>query len=92
MLEHYFGKKQQLVLDTHIKHVNEGGWLVCWIPSPDVFYRLNRWYLERTGQWIFGFERPLTLKDVLNLFRKENVSIRKICHLPGWIGVAAQLQ
>ena len=92
LLEHYKGKKQKLVLETHIKHVNKGGWLICWIPSPDVFYRINRWYLERTNQWIFGFEEPLSMKDVLTLFRKRNVATRKIRHLPGWIGVAAQFQ
>ncbi|MHA2389162.1 MAG: SAM-dependent methyltransferase [Candidatus Hodarchaeales archaeon] len=92
LLEHFIGKKRQLVLSSHINHVHEGGWLVCWIPCPDVFYRINRWYLERTGQWIFGFEQPFKMKEILTLFKSKSLVIQKIYHLPGWIGVASQLQ
>ncbi len=92
LLEHFIGKKQQRAMEIHINHVKHGGWLICWIPSPDIFYRLNRWYLEQTGQWVFGFEKPLTLKDVLSIFCQEELIIRKIRHFPGWIGVTAQRQ
>jgi cyclopropane fatty-acyl-phospholipid synthase-like methyltransferase len=90
LLEHFVGKKQQSALEIHISHVKQGGWVICWIPTPDIFYRINSWYLKQTGKWIFGFEQPLTLKDVLTIFRTEKLIIRKIRHFPGWIGVAAQ--
>jgi len=85
LLEHFTGDKQLIALESHIKHIQIGGWLICWVPSPDIFYRLNRWYLEHSNQWIFGFENPISLKDVLRLFGNKKLRIRRIRHLPGWI-------
>ena len=90
LLEHFTGKERQQAFDNHLKHVQSGGWLVCWVPTPDVLYRVNRWYLEKTGQWIFGFEQPLTMKEFLHLFRNKPLLIHRIRHVPGWLGIAAQ--
>lgn len=90
LLEHFKKDIQKRVFRIHVKYVRRGGWLVCWVPTPDVFYRLNRWYLEQTGQWIFGYEKPLLLRDFIILFRQEGLQIRKIRHPPGWLGIAAQ--
>lgn len=92
LLEHFLGYTRKLILSKHIEHVKKGGWLICWVPTPDLFYRLNRWYLEHTGQWIFGFEQPITLQELLASFNKQKYKIHKITHLPGWIGVAGQRQ
>ncbi|MHA2225630.1 MAG: class I SAM-dependent methyltransferase [Candidatus Hodarchaeales archaeon] len=90
LLEHFKGKQQRIVFQNHVKHVKSGGWVVCWVPTPDMPYRINRWYLERINQWIFGFEEPLFLSDFTSLFQKEGLVISKIHHLPGWLGIAAQ--
>ncbi len=92
LLEHFTGENQEIVLFNHLKHLKEEGWLICWVPTPDIFYRLNRWYLECTGQWIFGFERPLSIRRISTLFYRKEIRIHKICHVPGWIGVAGQFQ
>ena len=90
LLEHFKGANQKNVFRNHVKYIRSGGWLVCWVPTPDRFYRINRWYLERTNQWIFGYEKPLPLKDFILLFQREGLQIQKICHPPGWLGIAAQ--
>ncbi|MHA1974074.1 MAG: class I SAM-dependent methyltransferase [Candidatus Hodarchaeales archaeon] len=90
LLEHFKLKEQENVFFNHVKHVKEGGWLICWVPTPDIFYRINRKYLEKTGQWIFGYEKPLTLDKFLALFRYFKLRILKVRHLPGWLGVAAK--
>jgi len=90
LLEHLRSPAQQIAFHNHARFVRPGGWLICWVPTPDILYRLNRWYLERTKQWIFGFEKPLLLKDFILLFQHEDLRIRRICHPPGWLGIAAQ--
>ena len=90
LLEHFIGKERQKAFKNHFKHVRSGGWLICWVPTPDIPYRINRWYLERTGQWIFGFEQPLSLNEFIDLFRDQALEIRRIRHVPGWLGIAAQ--
>jgi len=83
LLEHFPETTQEKVFHNHAIHVKQDGWLICWVPTSDLFYRINRFYLERTGQWIFGYEKPLILDDLLSLFKKENFKIRRICHMPG---------
>lgn len=90
LLEHFKPSIQKIAFRNHTKHVKPNGWLICWVPTPDIPYRLNRWYLERTGQWIFGFEEPVRLGTLMHLFQTERFVIRKIRHVPGWIGVAGQ--
>lgn len=90
LLEHFNHSAQQIAFHNHAKHVRPGGWLVCWVPTPDILYRISRWYLENTGQWIFGYEKPLALEYFMSFFHQEKLQIRKICHPPGWLGIAAQ--
>jgi cyclopropane fatty-acyl-phospholipid synthase-like methyltransferase len=90
LLEHFKPPLREIAFKNHSKHVKPNGWLICWVPTPDLPYRLNRWYLERSGQWIFGFEEPIKLDTFIRLFQTENFIIRKIRHTPGWIGIAAQ--
>ncbi len=90
LLEHFRNAAQKIAFRNHAKFIRPGGWFICWVPTPDRFYRLNRWYLERTSQWIFGYEKPLSLHDFISLFKCEELQIRKIRHFPGWLGIAAQ--
>ena len=90
LIEHFKGKERQRVFNNHLNHVRSEGWLICWVPTPDVLYKVNRCFLEKTGQWIFGFEQPLTLKEFLHLFHRKPFVIRRIRHVPGWLGIAAQ--
>ncbi|MFX0086019.1 MAG: class I SAM-dependent methyltransferase [Candidatus Hodarchaeota archaeon] len=90
LLEHFREREQKIIFYNHVRHTSLGGWLVCWVPTPDFFYQINRRYLEYTGQWIFGYEKALSAHDFVSLFEKEKLQIRKIRHLPGWLGVAAQ--
>jgi cyclopropane fatty-acyl-phospholipid synthase-like methyltransferase len=90
LLEHFSGETRKKVFKTHVEHTRRGGWLICWVPSPDLFYHIKRWYLENTGQWIFGFEKPINTKDFVNLFANEKLIIRKIRRTPGWSGIVAQ--
>ena len=90
ILEHFTGQTREIALANHIKHVQKGGWLICWVPTPDIFYRTNRWYLTRTGQWIFGFEQPLSLNEFLTFFKNRHFKLHKIRRVPGWIGLAGQ--
>ena len=90
LLEHFNPSVQPIVFHNHAKYVRPGGWLICWVPTPDVLYRISRWYLENTGQWIFGYEKPLLIKEFMSFFHQEELQIRKIRHPPGWLGIAAQ--
>ncbi|UCG03073.1 MAG: class I SAM-dependent methyltransferase [Candidatus Heimdallarchaeota archaeon] len=90
LLEHFKHSAQLVAFQNHAKHVRPGGWLICWVPTPDILYRLSRWYLERTGQWIFGYEKPLHLRDFISFFRQNTFQIKRIRHPPGWIGIAAK--
>ncbi len=90
LLEHFKDEEQRKAFQNHVKYTALGGWVVCWVPTPDLFYRINRWYLELTGQWIFGYEQPLSLKKLTSYFIENQLQIQKIRHFPGWIGIAGQ--
>ncbi len=90
LLEHFRKSEQEIIFHNHVKHTSPGGWLVCWVPTPDLFYKINRKYLEYTDQWIFGYEKALSVHDFISLFEKEKLQIRKIRHFLGWLGIAAQ--
>ncbi|MHA2243677.1 MAG: methyltransferase domain-containing protein [Candidatus Hodarchaeales archaeon] len=90
LLEHFKNAAQQIAFRNHVKFIRPGGWLISWVPTPDRFYLLNRWYLEQTNQWIFGYEKPLSYQDFVSYFQLENLQIKKIRHMPGWLGIAAQ--
>jgi cyclopropane fatty-acyl-phospholipid synthase-like methyltransferase len=90
LLEHFKQPALNIAFHNHVKHVCTGGWIVCWVPTPDIPYRLNRWYLTKTNQWIFGYEKPLRLSVFIELFKNEGLIMRKIRHFPGWLGIAAQ--
>ncbi|MFX0185812.1 MAG: class I SAM-dependent methyltransferase [Candidatus Hodarchaeota archaeon] len=90
LLEHFKGPEQRLAFKVHVNHLSPNGWFICWVPTPDLPYRLNRWYLERTNRWIFGYEEPLRFSKFNELFKNERLIIRKVRHFPGWLGVAAQ--
>ncbi len=90
LLEHFKKQAQKIAFRNHSKFVRPGGWLICWVPTPDMFYRLNRWYLKNTKQWIFGYEKPLSHHDFITLFQHEGLYIRKIRHFSGWLGIAGQ--
>jgi cyclopropane fatty-acyl-phospholipid synthase-like methyltransferase len=90
LLEHFREREQKIIFHNHVKHTALGGWLVCWVPTPDLFYQINRWYLERTGQWIFGYEKPLSVSDFISFFEDKKLKIRKIRHFPGWLGIVTQ--
>ena len=90
LLEHFPKPLLKKAFQCHVKHLKQNGWLVCWVPTPDLFYRISRWYLEKTGQWIFGFEKPFLIEDFISLFKKEGLVVHRVRHMPGWLGVAAQ--
>ena len=90
LLEHVKNAAQQIIFRNHAKFIRPEGWLICWVPTPDRFYWLNRWCLEQTNQWIFGYEEPLSYQDFVSFFQSEKLQIRKIRHMPGWLGIAAQ--
>ncbi len=89
LLEHFEGQNQFNAFQNHVKHLKTNGTLICWVPTPDWLYRINRWYLENSKQWIFGFERPVPLKEFQELFLKFKLRILRIRHMPGWIGILA---
>lgn len=89
LLEHFEGKNQIIAFRNHVKYLKTNGFLICWVPTPDWLYRINRWYLENTNQWIFGFERPIPLEEFQALFRRFNLRILRTRHMPGWIGILA---
>ncbi len=90
LLEHFSGEERRSVFYTHKLHTRKGGWLICLVPCPDIFYHIKRWYLEKMGQWIFGFEEPIHTKEFIHLFTDENLIIRRIRRFPGWVGIVAQ--
>lgn len=90
LLEHFSGEERKEVIISHIEHIRKGGWLICWVPSPDVFYNINRWYLTKSNQWIFGFEDPIPTKEFVESFKKEQLLIKRVRRVPGWVGLIGQ--
>ncbi len=89
LLEHFERREQQIVFLNHVNHLKTNGLLICWVPTPDWTYRINRWYLENTNQWIFGFEQPIPPNEFIEIFERHHLRIIRIRHMPGWIGILA---
>ncbi|MFA5032717.1 MAG: class I SAM-dependent methyltransferase [bacterium] len=61
VLEHFQGYDQILALKEMAMVTKPGGYIIVYVPfSKGVFYRIGKWWAEKTGKWEFGIEVPVT--------------------------------
>lgn len=68
VLEHFSPERQTELLAEMGRVVRPDGYLVCMVPNKrSLPYLLAKWYLEMTGQWLYGQEFPVeSLRPVMD--------------------------
>ncbi|MBU3934467.1 class I SAM-dependent methyltransferase [Patescibacteria group bacterium] len=75
VLEHFLPKEQGEIIKVHKKHIVKNGWVISYVPTPDLSYRFWRSIQELLGVWRFPDEKPLVFSELSKLFQKEGFKI-----------------
>ncbi len=68
LIEHFIGKKQKEMIEAHKRFLKKNGFIIITVPRPAWYYKIWKWFLEKTNRWPFGFEKALNkyeLKKIL---------------------------
>ena len=69
--EHFAGARRADVLRAHLHWLRPGGIAVVGVPnSLCPTYRAWKWWLERKGEWAFGYEEPFHPRELRRLARE----------------------
>lgn len=73
LIEHFEGKKQQKIVSEHCR-VATG--ILCEFPVDSPAYWLQRYIITLiSGEWPFGYEKPLSYQEAKVLFKKAGYDI-----------------
>jgi len=75
VLEHFLIQEQEQIIKVHKKHLKEGGWIITYVPTPNLSYKFWRALEEMFGVWRFHDEKPLKLSELSNLFEKGGFKV-----------------
>jgi cyclopropane fatty-acyl-phospholipid synthase-like methyltransferase len=65
LIEHFNVEETARVIQAHFDMLKPGGIALITFPTPTFLYKGTRRLAEKTGQWIFHDERPLSISEVL---------------------------
>lgn len=68
VLEHFSPTDQERIVTIHKKHLNENGWVISYVPTPEPFYRFWRSLEEFVKIWRFHDETPFRKPEFKKLF------------------------
>ena len=64
-VEHFAGKDRYLACRAHVEVLRPGGMVAISVPNAHCLpYRLNKWWQEMRGTWIWGLEIPYTRAEL----------------------------
>jgi uncharacterized protein YbaR (Trm112 family) len=70
LIEHFKGEEQTRLISEHCR---VGKTVICQVPTQSFFYWLQRAGITMlNGKWPFGYEKPISLKQLDALFRESN--------------------
>ncbi|HCJ11986.1 MAG: hypothetical protein A2Y14_02505 [Verrucomicrobia bacterium GWF2_51_19] len=65
LIEHFDIALTKRVIDNHFALTKKGGIVLMTYPTPTLPYKITRFILEKTSNWIFFDERPLKAPEVV---------------------------
>lgn len=75
VLEHFPAAEIVQAL-KEMRRVSNGGMIVTTVPNAQcAFYRIAKWYAEKTGTWQYGYEKPEYSMD--SYFKEAGLSLHK---------------
>ena len=64
-VEHFAGTDRELACRAHVDVIRPGGMVAISVPNAHcVPYRVNKWWQERSGTWMWGLELPYTRAEL----------------------------
>jgi len=76
LYEHFKDKERDLVIKESIRVLKKGGILFFTVPNAlNILYRVGKFISELKRSWIYGWEKPLTIKDVLLYLKRYNAKV-----------------
>jgi SAM-dependent methyltransferase len=86
--EHFDGNDRQKIFDEMARVCRTGGQVIVTVPNAvNMFYRIEKWILERRNSWPFGYEKGYTIFELRRKMKKAGL---KICKYGG-ANVVSQL-
>lgn len=74
LLEHFKGNNKQKIVSEHCRVANN---VLCQVPAPSFAYWLQRYIITLLNHgWPFGYEKPISDKEMENLFFKNGFKIK----------------
>ncbi len=69
LIEHFSVENTRQSIMTHLKVLKENRILVLGFPTPTFLYRITRKISQWLGMWMFHDERPLKIKEVVDVLK-----------------------
>jgi cyclopropane fatty-acyl-phospholipid synthase-like methyltransferase len=64
VLEHFGEEEKKRLFDIHFEFAKPGGYVIIFVPTPTLPYRLFRGAAERLGLWMFPDENPIRPEEL----------------------------
>ena len=71
LIEHFDRADTYRMILRHFELVKPGGCVLITFPTPTRLYRASRWIAEAFGRWAFPDERPLEMREVIEVFEHQ---------------------
>lgn len=78
LIEHFCPSDMKRVTFIHKNAVRQGGYVITFAPTTSLWCQLTAWIMKATGNWYFGYEAPISLRQHIGLY--EEVGLRVIRH------------
>ena len=73
-VEHFAGRDRYLACRAHTDVIRPGGMIAISVPNAHCLpYRLNKWWQERRGVWVWGLEIPYSRRELFDIARSLDV-------------------
>jgi len=73
LIEHFSREDTRQAILAHLDALKKNGLLILGFPTPTFLYRFMRKVSEMLGTWIFYDERPIKIKEVLEIVSKYGI-------------------
>ncbi len=73
LVEHFKGEMQDLMVKKHAEASRK--YVIILAPRPSFFYTFIRTLLKVTGLWFFGYEQPMTPKELFELCESNGLKV-----------------
>ena len=73
VIEHFPDVRQRELVAVHADASKR--YVIMFAPKPSLHYNLGRKAITASGRWFFGYEKPMTMKELVNLCEESDLRV-----------------